>query len=217
MQDTQTYYMLLYAGHAKQAVLALGSTLQLCAGHAARKDCVVAQQCSLAVIGMSALCLLQEPSLAQKAVEAAEALKAKTEEAAERARESLKSAAGTAGMAGQYATGTSKSTIAAQQAKQKAAEGAHTVEHTVAQDAERVTSLYGDQYEGPRDPQLGARQPSTQVCAPAAFPHAVLRHDTAGDPLQSSLSLAMLVNSRYHILRQSRALCRGLWVSGFRP
>ena len=77
-------------------------------------------------MGVQALCLLQESSggsLAEKAVAAAEALKARTEEAAERARESLMGAAGTARVGGQLATGTSKGTVAAQQAQATAAEG----------------------------------------------------------------------------------------------
>ena len=85
-------------------------------------------ECSIQerAVALQALSLLQEPSggsLAEKAVEAAEALKARTEEAAERARESLRGAAGTAGVGAQLATGTSKSTVAAQQAKETAAEG----------------------------------------------------------------------------------------------
>ena len=120
-------------------------------------------------VALQALCLLQGPSLAEKVVEAAEALKARTEEAAERAREGLKNTAGTARVGAQLATGTSKSTVAAQQAKETAAEGARTIEQTVAQDTERVTSLYRDRQEAPQGPQPGAPQPPAQVHAPAAL------------------------------------------------
>ena len=107
--------------------------------------------------------MLQGPSLAHKALEAAEALKVRTEEAAERAKEGLKSAAGTAREAAQRAAGTTQG--AAQQAKERAAEGARTTEQTMAQDTERVTGLYS---KGPQEPYPAAQRPLAQVCPPAA-------------------------------------------------
>ena len=109
-------------------------------------------------------CLLQGPSLAEKALQAAEALKARTEEAAERAKEGLKSAAGTAREAAQRAAGTTQG--AAQQAKESAAEGARTTEQTVAQDAERVTGVFHDRSQ---EPHPEAQQAPAQVHSPAAW------------------------------------------------
>ena len=107
--------------------------------------------------------MLQRPSLAEKALEAAEALKVRTEEAAERAKEGLKSAAGTTHEAAQRAAGTTQG--AAQQAKERAAEAARTTEQTVAQDAERVTGLFHDR---PQEPQPGAQRAPAQACFLAA-------------------------------------------------
>ena len=109
------------------------------------------------------LCLLQGPSLAEKALEAAEALKARTEEAAERAKEGLKSAAGTAREAAQRAAGATQG--AAQQAKERIVEGADTTKQTMVQDTERVTSLYRDR---PQEAQPGAQQAPAQACSFAA-------------------------------------------------
>ena len=72
-------------------------------------------------------------------------------------------------MGAQLATGTPKTTVAAQQTKATAVEGGHTIEQTVAQDTERVTGLYRDHQEAPQGPQPGAPQPSAQVqhsCCP---------------------------------------------------
>ena len=154
-------------------------------------------ECSIQerAVALQALSLLQEPSggsLAEKAVEAAEALKARTEEAAERARESLRGAAGTAGVGAQLATGTSKSTVAAQQAKETAAEGTRTVEQTMAQDTERVTRLYRDHKEAPQGPQPGAPQPSTQVSTLVALLQVVWRHDVPS-PLEHVFHLPWLL------------------------
>ena len=120
--------------------------------------------------------------MAEKAVEAAETLKAKSEEAAERAREGLRGAAGTARVGGQYATGTPKTTIAAQQAKETAVKEGRTIEQTVAQDTERVASLYRDRQEAPQGPQPGAPQPSSQVYTIVALLQVVLRHDGPSPP-----------------------------------
>ena len=115
--------------------------------------------------------MLQGPSLAEKALEAAEALKARTEEAAEQAKEGLKSAAGTARNAAQRAAGTAQG--AAQQAKESATEGALTTEQTVAQDTERVTSLYG---EATQQPPPGAQQAPAQAGPSAACPSMFLQY-----------------------------------------
>ena len=112
---------------------------------------------------MHQACLLQGPSLAEKALEAAEALKARTEEAAERAKEGLRSAAGTAREAAQRAAGATQG--AARQAKERAVEGADTTKQTMVQDTERVTGLYRDR---PLEPQPGAQQAPAQACSFAA-------------------------------------------------
>ena len=172
-------------------------------------------------MGVQALCLLQESSggsLAEKAVAAAEALKARTEEAAERARESLMGAAGTARVGGQLATGTSKGTVAAQQAQATAAEGGHTIEQTVAQDTERVTSLYREHQEAPQGPQQGAPQPSVQACTLALLCRSAICHDARspfvcfGDQFSVYFPAAELTNKQTEVLIQVRTCsCAMSW------
>ena len=142
-------------------------------------------------MAVQALCLLQGTSggsLAEKAVEAAKALKARTEEAAERAKEGLKGTARPARVGAQLATGTPKSTVAAQQAQETAAEGARTIEQTVVEDTERVSSLYRNHQEAPQGPRPGAPQPPAQVYTPVALPQEILQHD-APSPLESVFHL----------------------------